>query len=185
MNIIKKYTLVFITAGIITFSGASLAAAESQTNNAAQLAQRLTLITQLMDIMDRYPEFKPLIEPYVNEALASMFSSLEDTKVEKKEYKAAIKDEKVTAKKVSKKPKKYDANPTQLGDIEEIEASPYENVEGKWVIDIETSNKEYRIYVYDVENDDDLVEKVADKINTQFNAEISVTEVESIIDIES
>ncbi len=178
-DMLKKYAAIVVVVGGLMFGGTQ-AHAVSQNAFSSSFSQKLTIVTQLMSIMKEYPEFEDVIKPIVEEHLAGLFANLD---TEYKNYGQEKKAE-VHAKKEIKKDHLASTAYTLAG-LEEIEVKPYENIDGKWQIDIEfDGDKEYTLYVYDVADEDELVEKIVTTIKEKFGFKISESDVRSVLDID-
>ena len=77
-----------------------------------------------------------------------------------------------------------DNTETTYSTLEEIKAEPYNGIAGKWEVEIEFEEDEYTVYVYEVEDEADLFEKIASKIESEFDFEITADQVESKADVD-
>ena len=72
------------------------------------------------------------------------------------------------------------------GEMEEleIEAEPYKSVEGKWKVEAEVNGEEVKFYVYEIDNDEELVSEITKYLNDKFDANLTESEVKEVIEIE-
>ncbi|MCI5050890.1 MAG: hypothetical protein MRY57_01120 [Candidatus Pacebacteria bacterium] len=170
-------------------AGGFTAHAESKTN--VSFTTQLSVVTQLLSVMETYPEFAEVFKPLLDDAIEKLIASIgTSATVEKKEYnkteaKAPVKKYDSNKKTDSyKKDSYYKKDIEEKGDIDDIEAEPYESVDGKWKIGLDFENgSELVIYVYDVDSEEELLEKVQTEIKNKFNIDLSIDELESIIDV--
>jgi acyl carrier protein len=179
---LKKYTIIsFVFVGLLFTSGKAYA--ENNTNFGQTYNARLGIITQLMQIAEKYPQFSDVINPFIEEHLESIFADMDSYKNRGQQQKAAVKERNELRKEIKKdysEQSDYSAN-----DIDELEAEPYENVDGKWKVKVEFDNdREYTLYVYDVDDEDELVSKIVNALKEKFGFEISESDVDDILKID-
>jgi len=78
-------------------------------------------------------------------------------------------------------PQEYDFS---ISDIEELEAEPFQQIEGKWQVEAEIGDKEFTFYVYEIDNEEELVGEIADELDSRFGLDISDTQVKSLLEID-
>ena len=188
MKNIKKYTFIsFVLFGMM-FATASPAQAES--NNVSSFYQRLTAITAMMEISKNFPSFAVMLEPIILEHIQSLFSDLDS--FDKNDEKDEKYDDKNKYEKDKDKDKHDDDDDSDDNDdveykvdnITELEAEPYENIDNKWEVEITFGDhKDYTFYVYDIDGENDLIANISDKIEDEFDFEISDGEVADILEI--
>ena len=178
---LKKYALIAVVFTGLLFGGSQVFA--ESNNSEAVFSQRLGIITQLMSIMEKYPEFEDIIQPFIAQHLESIFADMDSYKNRGQQQKAAVKERNELRKEIKKD--YSDQSDYSANDIDELEAEPYENIDGKWEVKVEFDNdREYTLYVYDVDNEDELVEKIANALEEKFGFEISESDVDDILKID-
>lgn len=70
-------------------------------------------------------------------------------------------------------------------EIDSIEAEPYEDIKGKWEVYVEfEGGAEKEFYVYNVEDEDELVGKIADVLNDEYDADVDDEDVWDVIEFD-
>lgn len=176
---LKKYAVIGVVFTGLLFAGTPVVNADGMS----AINKRLGLVTQLMSILDKHPDLKALIEPLVIEHLNQLFADVDA------EYKNRGQKVKATvnAKNVAKKElKKESKEKITWGDytIEEITVERYTAIDKKWKVKIDFGDKKYEvIYVYEIDSEEELIESIIEKIKTQFGIEISMDDIESLLEI--
>ncbi len=66
----------------------------------------------------------------------------------------------------------------------EIEAERYKSIDGKWKIEAEYNDKEVTFYVYNIDNEEELISEVTEGLEDKFGISISDEEVKGVLEIE-
>lgn len=161
---------------------------EAKSFDSASFERRINVIVNLMNLMTQFPEFENRIKPIVSEHLEQLFADLANEEKTRGTEAVKNKKEKNTPAKEYKKAKKqdnYEQKKYAFEDITELEAEPYENIEGKWQVDIEFNDeKKRRVYVYNIDDTNELMSNIADKIDVEFGIDISNDEVAEILEFD-
>ena len=189
MKNIKKIAAIAIVFVGLVFAGNTTFAESKNINN--DVMSRVAAITQLLDVMQQYPQLQQLLEPYMNKMVAELMIDLQ-SKVTTPDKK--ISTEKSVVKKEVKKvtPKKSDEKETwsfNLNDIESIDADRFESVDDKWKIEIDfkdsSSQKDIVFYVYDIDNQTELITNVLTQLEKQFGLTLTLSDIQTILDIDN
>ena len=189
MKNIKKIAAIAIVFVGLVFAGNTTFAESKNINN--DVMSRVAAITQLLDVMQQYPQLQQLLEPYMNKMVAELMVDLQ-SKVTTPDKK--ISTEKSVVKKEVKKvtPKKSDEKETwsfNLNDIESIDADRFESVDDKWKIEIDfkdsSSQKDIVFYVYDIDNQTELITNVLTQLEKQFGLMLTLSDIQTILDIDN
>lgn len=77
-----------------------------------------------------------------------------------------------------------DKEETTYATLEEIKAEPYSNISGKWEVEVEFDDEDYTVYVYEVDDETDLFEKIADAIKQKFGFQMTIDQVKSKTEVD-
>ena len=163
--------------GAMFFTGASVQA----MGNGNNLMQNIGVITQLIQIIDRYPQLSDTLQPLVDRMVNSLVSDIDEYKNKGQKVKTVVKERNEIRKDLKKGSRAITAD----SELVRVMAEPYENIDGKWEVKVRFDNKaQVKMYVYDIDSMDELAMAIAEKINAEFGIEVSADTVEAILKIE-
>lgn len=66
----------------------------------------------------------------------------------------------------------------------EIEAERYESVEGKWEVEAEVNDKDIKFYVYNIDNETELISEIKKYLNNKYDSDLTTDEITDALEID-
>lgn len=187
MKNIKKIAITAMVFTGLLFAGNQAMALEKNQNS---LMQKITAMTQIMELTQEYPQLKELLQPILDTMIADLIADItagntiikSDKKIEPKKSET----KKTDNKKDNDKKQSWSIN---LNDIEYIEADRFESVDGKWEIEIDfkdsSDQNDIVFYVYNVDGENELISNILNQFEKQFGLVLTLSDVQNILDIDN
>lgn len=182
MKNIKKIAITAMVFTGLLFAGNQVMALGKNQN---ALMQKITAMTQIMELTQEYPQLKELLQPILDTMIADLIADITAGNT------ITQSDKKTEIKKVNTKkdiPKKQTTS-FNINDIESIELDRFESVDGKWEIEIDfkdsSNQKDIVFYVYNIDNQSELISNVLNQIEKQFGLTLTLSDIQNILDIDN
>lgn len=186
----KNFKKIAITATVFTgllFAGNQAMALQKNQNS---LMQKITAMTQIMELTQEYPQLKEMLQPILDTMIADLIADITAgntvTKSDKNTKPKKSETKKTDTKKYNTKKQNQSFDIT---DIENIEADRYESIDGKWEIEIDfkdnTNKKDIVFYVYNIDNENELISNITTQVKKQFGLTLTSSDIQNILDIDN